>query len=186
MKLHPFAAFSSLAAALLSFTALAAPPVLIEPVRAEVSKNWLYDIKESRSKAGAIREADARRMADDMARSFQGALEKALRDEGFQVMNSPAPGAVRLSARLDEVYVSAPENTAAGVKALTRTTGHARLQVQARDAGGAVLMQSEQRSDAGDMGRLQRATDVSNRFWFDALFQDWSRDVATQLKRKAR
>lgn len=185
MKRHLLASLPSLMAALLSCAAMAAPPVLVEPVRAEPSKNWLYDIKESRSKAGAIREADARRMADEMAGSFQGALDKALRDQGFQVVSSPAPGAVRLSARLDDVHVSAPENTAAGVKALTRTTGHATLRVQARDANGAVLMQSEQRSDAGDMGRLQRATDVSNRFWFEALFQDWAKDVARELKQKA-
>jgi hypothetical protein len=46
-------------------------------------------------------------------------------------------------------------------------------------------MQMEPRSDAGDMGRLQRATDVSNRFWFEALFRDWARDIARELKLKA-
>jgi hypothetical protein len=175
----------SLLATLLAAPALAAPPVLIEPVRAE-DKNWLYEIKESRAKAGAIREGEARKMADDMAKSFQDALDKALREQGFQVVSSPSPGVVRLSARLDEVYVSAPENTASGVKSFTRQTGRATMRVQARDAAGAVLMESQQRSDAGDMGRLQRATDVSNRFWFDALFRDWSDDVAKELRQKAR
>ena len=177
---------SALAATLATFSSLGAPPVLIEPVRAEVDKNWLYDIKESRAKAGAIREADARAMAADMAKSFQQALDKALRDQGFQVVTSPAPGTMRLSARLDDVYVSAPENTAAGVKALTRQTGRATLRVQAQDSAGTTIMKSEQRSDAGDMGRLQRATDVSNRFWFDALFRDWSDEVAKELRQKAR
>ena len=186
MKRKLFTALCSLAAAMAASSALAAPPVLIEPVRAEVDKSWLYDLKESRAKAGAIREADARAMAADMAKSFEQALDKALREQGFQVVTSPAPGAVRLSARLDDVYVRAPENTAAGVKAFTRQTGRATLRVQAQDAAGAVLMKSEQRSDAGDMGRLQRATDVSNRFWFEALFRDWSDDVAKELRQKAR
>jgi hypothetical protein len=179
-------AASSLAAALLACPVVAAPPVLIEPVKAEVDRNWLYDLRESRSKAGVIRESEARAIADDMAKSFQGALDRALREQGFQVVTSPSPGAVRLSARLDDLYVSAPENTAAGVTAFTRQTGRATLRVQAQEAGGAVLMKSEQRSDAGDMGRLQRATDVSNRFWFEALFRDWSEDVAKELKQKAR
>jgi hypothetical protein len=181
-----FTALSSLFTALAACTAMAAAPILLEPVRAEVDKNWLYDIKESRAKAGAIREADARAMAADLAKSFQLALDKALREQGFQVVTSASPGAVRLSARLDDVYVSAPENTASGVTAFTRQTGRATLRVQAQDPAGAVVMKAEQRSDAGDMGRLQRATDVSNRFWFEALFRDWSQDVAKELKQKAR
>jgi hypothetical protein len=184
MKRLPLIA-TSLLAFLAAGTATAAPPVLIEPVKAQVDKNWLYEIKDSRAKAGATREADARAIADDMARNFQGALEKSLRAHGFQVVNSPAGGAVRLTARLDDVYVSAPENTASGVTSFTRQTGRATLRVQAQDAGGAVVMKSEQRSDAGDMGRLQRATDVSNRFWFEALFRDWSEEIARELKQKA-
>jgi hypothetical protein len=165
---------------------LAGPPVLIEPVRAEISKTWLQDIKDSRARPGAIRELDARKMADDMAKSFQAALDRALREQGFQVVASPLPDTVRLSARLDDVYVTAPENSASGVRSYARTAGHATLNVQARDAAGALLLQAEERSDAGDLGRLQRATDVSNQFWFDALFQDWSRDLARDLRQKAR
>ena len=177
---------SSLLASFVTCATVAAPPVLIEPVKAQVDRNWLYEIKDSRAKAGAPREGDARAIADDMARNFQEALDKALRAHGFQVVNGPSGGAIRLTARLDDVYVSAPENTASGVTSFTRQTGRATLRVQARDASGAVVMQSEQRSDAGDMGRLQRATDVSNRFWFEALFRDWSEDIAKELKQNAR
>ena len=132
------------------------------------------------------READARRMADDMARDFQAALGRALREQGFEVVSSPLPGAVRLTARIEDLYVTAPENTAAGVRNFARTSGHATLHVQARDAAGAVLIQSEERSDAGDIGRLQRATNVSNRFWFDALFRGWSGDIARRLRQASR
>jgi hypothetical protein len=57
--------------------------------------------------------------------------------------------------------------------------------VRVLDAAGREIMRTEQRSDAGDMGRLQRATDVSNRFWFEALFRDWSADIAKELRLKA-
>jgi len=177
---------SCLVAAFLAAPAMAAPTVLIEPVRAEVDKNWLYEIKDSRAKAGALRESDARAMADEMARSLQAALDKALRDQGFDVVGAPSNAAVRLVATLDNLYVSAPENTGSGVTAFARLAGRATLRVQARDASGAVVMQSEQRADAGDMGHLQRATNVSNRFWFDDLFRDWSGEVARELKQKAR
>ena len=176
---------SAALAATLAGPALAAPPVLLEPVRAQVDRNWLYEIKDSRAKAGSPRESDARALADDLAKTFQATLDKTLRDHGFQVVSSPQAGAVRLVVSLDNVYVSAPENTASGVTAFTRQTGRATLRVEALDAAGKVLMRSEQRSDAGDMGRLQRATDVSNRFWFEALFRDWAVDIARDLKQKA-
>jgi hypothetical protein len=175
----------SLLAAFLSGTVCAAPPVLIETVGAQVDRNWLYEIRESRAKPGAARESDARAIAADMARDFQATLDKTLREQGFQVVSAPSAGAVKVVANIDDIYVSAPENTTAGVTAYTRQTGRATLRVRAIDPSGNVLMQAEERSDAGDMGRLQRATDVSNRFWFEALFRDWSADIAKQLKQKA-
>ena len=185
MNASPRPAAALLLGAALSLPAIASPPVLVEPVRAQVDRNWLYEIKESRAKAGAPRESDARALADQMARDFQATLEKTLRDQGFQLSATPAAGSIGLAASLDDVYVSAPENTTAGVSAYTRQTGRATLRVRAVDATGKVIMQMEQRSDAGDMGRLQRATDVSNRFWFEALFRDWAAEIARDLKRKA-
>jgi hypothetical protein len=171
--------------AALSSPVLAASPVLIEPVTAQVDRNWLYEIRESRAKAGAPRESDARAMAADMARDFQATLDRTLRDQGFQVVAAPSPNAVRLVASIDDIVVSAPENTTAGVTAYTRQTGRATLRVRALDGAGKEILRAEQRSDAGDMGRLQRATDVSNRFWFEALFRDWSADIARELRQKA-
>ena len=176
---------ASILAGLLAAPALAAPPVLIEPVKASIDGNWLREIRDSRAKAGAPRESDARAIADDLARNFQATLDKTLREQGLQVVDSASGGPVRLVASLEDVYVSAPENTAARVTAFTRQTGRATLRFQAVDASGKVLLRSEQRSDAGDMGRRQRATDVSNRFWFEALFRDWSADIAQELRQKA-
>jgi hypothetical protein len=174
-----------LLASALPGSAFATPPVLIETVGAQVDRSWLYELRETRAKAGAPRESDARAIAADMARDFQATLDRTLRDQGFQVVTAPTASAVRLSASIHDIFVSAPENTTAGVTAYTRQTGRATLRVRAVDASGKVLLQAEQRSDAGDMGRLQRATDVSNRFWFEALFRDWSADIARQLKQKA-
>lgn len=171
--------------ALSSGPALPAPPVVIEPVKASLDKSWVYEIRESRAKAGAPRQGDAQAIADDLARNFQATLDRTLRDHGFQIATGPSGATVRVVARLEDVYVSAPENTSAGVTAFTRQSGRATLRLEATDGSGKVLMRSEQRSDAGDTGRLQRATDVANRFWFEALFRDWSADIAKELKRKS-
>ena len=62
-------------AATLVATALALPAaaqrlVVVEPVRADLDRDWLYEIKESRGQANAIREDEARRIAADMAASL--------------------------------------------------------------------------------------------------------------------
>ena len=187
MNAKPILAACSFAfAAALPLSVLAGPAVVIEPVKAQVDRNWLYDLKDSRAKAGAISESDVRRIADEMAASLQTELEKALRAQGFDVVSDGA-GAVRLAARIDDLKVNAPDSQAAGVRSFTREAGRATLRAEARDAGGAVVLKTEERADAGDPGaRLQRSSDVNNRFWFDALFRDWAAGVARELKAKAR
>jgi hypothetical protein len=162
----------------------AAQRVAMEPVKANLDRDWLYEIKESRGRASAVTEADARRIAADMAASLQKELEGALREHGLEV--APAPAAsLRLVVSIDNLYVNAAESGAPGVKSFTREAGRATLRAEARDAKGAVIFSSEQQTHAGDTGRLRYTTDVSNRFWFDAAFRGWSAEVARGLKAKA-
>ena len=183
MNTRPALAIAALLAAALALPAAAQQRVTVEPVRASLDRDWLYEIKESRGKANAVTEADARRIAADMAASLQRELDVALRAQGVEV--GPQPGAVRLSVRIDNLYVNAAETGAAGAKAFTREAGRATLRAEARDSKGAVVYASEERAQAGDTGRLQYTTDVSNRFWFDATFRSWSAQVARELKAKA-
>jgi hypothetical protein len=66
-----------------------------------------------------------------------------------------------------------------------REAGRATLRAEGRDASGAVRLQSEHRGTAGDTGRLSRASNVTNRFWFDALFRNWANEVAAELIQRA-
>ena len=184
----------NLVAAASILTALASVPaevaaqnrVAIEPVGANIDRQWLYEIKESRGKARAVTEHDARRIATDMAASLQRELDRALRAEGFDVVPAAEAGVVRVAARIDNLYVNAAEVSSVGVKSFTREAGRATLHAEARNAVGAVVLQSEERAHAGDTGGLRYTTDVSNRFWFDAIFRDWSVALARDLKAKAR
>ena len=160
--------------------------VLIEPVQVAFDKNWLARMNEARGRTQAVSAEDASRIAADFGASLQGALGEALRARGFEVVNAPAPDAMRLSARIEDLYVNAPETHTPGMtKAFVREAGRATLLAEGRDANGAVRMQAERRGTAGDTGRLARATDVSNRFWFDALFRNWANEVAAELSERA-
>jgi hypothetical protein len=182
--------FAATAAFLAAILALPQPTaaqnrVLVEPVKANLDRNWIYEIKESRGKTYAITESDARRIAAEMAASLQKELDRALRAEGFEIASASGSGIVRLAVAIDDLYVNAVESGAAGVKHLTRDAGRATLRAEARDAGGATVYKAEERAQAGDSGaRLKYTTDVSNRFWFDAAFRSWSAEVARELKQK--
>ena len=186
MNAKPFVVASALLATLLATSAMAGPAVSLEPVQAQVDRNWLYDLKDSRAKAGAISEAEVRKIAEEMAASLQAELAKALRAEGFEVISS-GQGGVRLAARIEDLRLNAPDSQAAGVRSYSREAGRATLSAEARDASGAVVLKTQERAEAGDSGgRLQPTSEVWNRFWFDSMFREWSASVARQLKARAR
>jgi hypothetical protein len=186
MNAKPLLLASALLSTLLATSAVAGPAVSLEPVQAQVDRNWLYDLKDSRAKAGAISEAEVRKIAGEMAASLQAELAKALRAEGFDVVSSGA-GTVRLAARIEDLRLNAPDSQAAGVRSLSREAGRATLSAEARDPSGAVVLETHERAEAGDSGgRLQPTSDVSNRFWFDSMFREWAANVARQLKARVR
>ena len=173
-----------LGAAALSAAAAPEPPrVLIAPVQVAFDKNWLPDMNSSRGRTDRVNAQDVGRIAADMAASLQAALAEAVRARGFEVVSAPAPGVVRLSATIQDLYVNAPEGHSPGLsKTFVREAGRATLRAEGRDAAsGAVRLQTERSATAGDTGRLERATDVSNSFWFDAMFRNWAREVANEL-----
>ena len=174
-----------LPAATLALPAVAQQRVLVDPIRANLDRDWLYEIKESRGKAHAVTERQARDIAADMAASLERELHSALRAQGFEVVPAAGPGVVRLAVSLDDLYVNAVESGAAGSRNLTREAGRATLRAEARNPAGAVVLASEERANAGDTGKLRYTTDVSNRFWFDSTFRNWSATLARDLRTKA-
>lgn len=185
MKAKPIIGAVFASALLTGFAAAAGPAVVVEPVRANADRNWLDELRGARARAGAIPEAEARKLAAEMAASLQAELDKALRAQGFEV-TAGGPGAVRLAATIEDLRVNAPESHAAGVRTYTREAGRATLRAQATDPSGAVLFKTEERAEAGDPGRrLQRASAVTNRFWFDAMFRSWAAHVARELRTRS-
>lgn len=173
-----------LAAGLVAPAAFSAPPrqVVIDPVQVAFDKTWLVNMNEPRGRAHAVGEEDAKRIAAEFAASLHGALAEAVKARGFEIVGVPTSGAIRLSAKIENLYVNAPEVHASGItRSFVREAGRATLRAEGRDATGALRMQSEVRATAGDTGNLTRATDVSNRFWFDAMFRNWAREVAGEL-----
>jgi hypothetical protein len=173
------------ALAAVSFSASAVPAgtqVLIAPVAVQFAPNYLRNVNEDRARTERIGPADAERIRADMAASLQAALDSAVRARGFEVVNAPAAGVVQLSARIDDLFVNAPETYTGFGKSYTRDAGRATLSAEGRDtATGAVRLQTERRATAGDNARIEYTSDVTNRLWFDTLFRNWADEVAKEL-----
>ena len=70
------------------------------------------------------------------------------------------------------------------VKTFTRDAGQATLLLEARDAmSGTLLGRVEHRGIAREMGgQLTFTNDVTNRFWFDALFRRWAESCVAEFE----
>lgn len=155
--------------------------VLVDAVEVAVHPEWLSDM--NRARARRVTPADAERLALDAAASLSEFIGAAFQARGYGVATAPGPGVLRLSVRISDLYVNAPEEIAGpGRRLYAREAGTATLLFEARDAAtGETLFSASDPRTARVLGGLTRATAVSNRFWFDALFRRWAKDCANEI-----
>lgn len=156
--------------------------VMIDPVRVGFHRDWLkygYTGQATRP-VGA---GNASRIADEIASDAQATLAEAFRSRGYEIVGAPGPDVLRLSPTVADLYVNAPERLSPWrEKAFTREAGQATLLLDVRDSvSGTVLGRVAHRGTADQMGRFARASDVSNRFWFEALIRRWAVSCASEL-----
>ena len=158
--------------------------VMIDPVPVEFHKNWLRYNYYAREVTRPVEEDKVNRIAEDTASSVQASLADAFRARGYEIAAAPEPGVLRLSASVADLYVNAPERLSPWrTKTFARDAGEAVLLLDARDAvSGTLLGRVVHRGTAQQMGRLTRVSDVSNRFWFDAMFRRWAVNCVAEFE----
>ena len=155
--------------------------VHIAPPTVEFDRNFVSDHTSWRSEARLTPE-QTRRLAADMGESLRRALAEALRARGFEIAAAPGADVLRIAPALRDLYVNAPEgSTARAVRHYVREAGKARMEVEGVDPSGARVFRASEERAAGRIEEISRATDVSNRFWFDAMFRRWAEDFAVAL-----
>ena len=155
--------------------------VMIDPVQVKFDKGWL---KYARNVMRPVGEENVERIAEDIAADAQASISEAFRARGLEIVGAPAPGVLRLSARVADLYVNAPERPSPWIKNnFTREAGQAVLLLEARDsASDALLGRVVHRGKALRMVRFTWTNDASNRIWFDALIRDWAMNCAAELQ----
>lgn len=157
--------------------------VLIDPSQISMHEGWLRDMNTRKAAARRVSEEEAKRIGDDAAASLRTAVAGAFRASGYEITAEPGPGVLRLSPRITGLYVNAPEALATGMtKLYTREAGKATLILEARDSdSGRLLARVVHHDEAGAMRGFSRASDVANRFWFDALYNRWAANCAREF-----
>jgi hypothetical protein len=160
--------------------------VLIDPVNVAVHPEWLGDM--NRASARRVTPADAERLALDAAASLYEIIGEAFRTRSYGVATTPGPSMLRVSVRVSDLYVNAPAEIAGpGKRLYARDIGTATLLFEARDAAtGELLFSAVDPGTARGLGHLTRASGVSNRFWFDALFRRWVKDCANEISARGK
>jgi len=158
--------------------------VLIDPVRAEVRSDWQKNLNYTRNVSRWVGPEDAKRMAADAAADLESAIAQTYKARGYEIAAAPAPGVLRLTASIADLYVNAPDRYSAWtVKTFTRDAGQATLVLEARDAlTGTLLARVVHHGIAREISRINAASDVSNRFWFETLFKRWTADCIAEFE----
>ena len=157
--------------------------VMIDPVQVEFSKEWYGSVNDSRYVA-RIRSEDAQRIADETTSNAGSIIADAFKARGYEIATAPGAGVLRLSPRVTELYVNAPDVFPPGVtRSFARDAGEATLVLEARDAvSGTLLAVIVDHGTAQDMMRFTQATNVSNTFWFDGLYKRWATNSVAELE----
>ena len=159
--------------------------ILVDPPRAELQKGWLKQINSQRDVTRWLAPSDAQRITDAAAGAMQSAVAQAFTAKGYETVAEAGPGVLRLSPRVADLYVNAPDTYNPGVQVgiVRDTAGTATMVLEARDAvTGKLLGRVVDHGTAQEIRHFDRATTVSNDFWFEAVFRQWAQNVAKALE----
>lgn len=156
--------------------------VLIAPASVEFQRGFTDRAHSLRLQSQRLTPGEAEELAREMGQSFERALAEAFRARGYRIATAPGPGVLSLKPALTDLYVNAPGGATIGiVHSFVREAGYATLNVEGRDARGERVLTASEDAVAGRTEDFRRANKVSNRFWFDALFERWADDFVDTL-----
>ena len=158
--------------------------IIVDPGQAALKKRWLKDMNAQRDVQRWLVPEDAQRITDEAAASLSTVVAETFKGRGYEIATAPGEGVLRLSASVTDLYVNAPDVPAPGMQAaFVRDTGEATLRLDVRDAAtGTLLARVVDRDTAREIRLNNRATSVSNLFWFDALFRQWAANCAKEIE----
>ena len=160
--------------------------VMVEPVPVRFASDYLtrqHGLNHLLAQPLQKPHLDPEIVAQDMSALMQLSLLDAFRAANYEIVSDPGPDVMRVSARIDELYINAPDALSSSVRAtFNRDTGQATLLLDVADSvSGKVLARVVHRNIVREVGRANMANDTTNRFWFETAFRRWAKNVTTAL-----
>jgi hypothetical protein len=157
--------------------------VIIDRGQAAMRSGWLKYMNGTRDLSRWLVPEDAQRITDDVASSLDSVVAEAFKAQGYEIVAVPGAGVLRLSPSVTDLFVNAPDSHSPGIdRAFVKDTGEATLRLDVRDAAtGTLLGRVVDRRSAHELRRLNNATNISNLFWFDALYREFATNCAREL-----
>ncbi len=160
--------------------------VIIDPVPVKFRSDYLTQRHGSNALLAEPRYRpyqDAETIGQDFAALMQTSLTDAFRAANYEIVEAPGPGVMRVSAKIDELFINAPDRLSSSVRAtFNRDTGQATLLLEAKDSvSGAGLARVVHRNTVREATRANIADDTTNRFWFETAFRRFAANVTSEL-----
>jgi len=158
--------------------------VYIPPIEVEIPKH--RDANSIQTPSHVSRPYDVQRASKEMAQTLRGSMQASLQKAGYEIAQGPGAGVLVLKTSLDEVRINAPDNTTyERTRQYVREAGEARLHIDGYDgaSNAKVLVIDDLARARFAMGGVERANGVTNRFWFQEMFDRWGDYVARELRR---
>jgi len=159
--------------------------VMLDPVGVQLRSDWVqqrhglnYQIHPTYPR---YKEADE--VTRETAAAVADSLAKAFRASGFELVETPGAGVMRVSARVTDLFVNAPDIVSPGyARNVTRDAGEATLSLEARDAvDGKALARVSHHAIARQTPRANVANDPANSLWMETLYQRWADSCAAEI-----
>jgi hypothetical protein len=160
--------------------------VMLDPAPVAFAEGWRRNINQTRDLMRRTTTEEAAQIAEQASSGFGGVFASVFRNAGYEVVTAPGADVLRLSPRVVNFFITAPENltTSPRTRVYAADAGEATLVLEFHDSTtGALLGRAVDRSTAGDRGNFRgrsglplknQISTVSNRADFEALFATWA------------
>lgn len=157
--------------------------VMLDPTEVAFKENWIRDYNTRAARSGKrLDQSHADQIVKAASTGMGDTLAKAYQKAGYQLVQTPGPGVLRIRTGVINLSISAPDvKTAGRSRTWSQDAGEATFIVEARDSEtGAVLGRALDRRVAGDSSPYLRNS-VTNRADFQRMFDIWAKSSVEEL-----
>jgi hypothetical protein len=150
--------------------------IMVDPTQVAFHKDWLKNMNDRRDVSRKVTEEHAKEILEAARTNFADVFVEAFSKAGYTIVTAPGTDVLRISPGVANLYINAPDVTAAGRSATySANAGEATMILELRDSQSGALLGRvlDQRATRDSMG-MQQASRVTNTTDFRALFNTWA------------